>query len=237
MNFIITGASRGLGAALAKIGGAQNNIDRLFLISRDQKKLQTIKGEIERLSQNTLVDILALDITVTENINDIYAYISDKVSSVDVLINNAGMLVNADFSEVSCTEIDSIFRTNYLAPSHLIQKFLPLLKMAPGPHVVNIGSMGGVQGSVKFPGLAHYSASKGALAILTECLAEEYKSEGISFNYLALGAVQTEMLEEAFPGYKAPLGAMEMAEFVLDFALNGHKYFNGKIIPLSTSTP
>ena len=97
--------------------------------------------------------------------------------------------------------------------------------------------MGGVQGSVKYSGMAYYSASKAALATLTECLAEEYKERGIFFNCLAFGAVQTEMLTEAFPGYKAPITATEAAHFVVDFALTGHRYFNGKILPVSVTTP
>jgi NAD(P)-dependent dehydrogenase (short-subunit alcohol dehydrogenase family) len=75
------------------------------------------------------------------------------------------------------------------------------------------------------------------LACLTECLAEEFKEKNIAFNCLALGAVQTEMLVEAFPGYKAPLTAEEMAEFIMSFSLDGQKYLNGKIIPVSMSTP
>ncbi len=97
--------------------------------------------------------------------------------------------------------------------------------------------MGGIQGSVKFPGLSIYSSSKAALATLTECLAEEYKDQKMAFNYLALGAVQTEMLEEAFPEYRAPLSANEMAEFIVHFSLQGYNYFNGKILPVSISTP
>lgn len=97
--------------------------------------------------------------------------------------------------------------------------------------------MGGVQGSVKFPGLAAYSSSKAAVINLTELLAEEYKDSGISFNVLALGAVQTEMLEEAFPGYKASISAVEMANYIFDFSLNGQKYYNGKLLQVSNSTP
>jgi 3-oxoacyl-[acyl-carrier protein] reductase len=111
------------------------------------------------------------------------------------------------------------------------------MKKAGSSHVVNISSMGGINGSVKFSGLSAYSAAKGGLGILTECLAEEYRDSGISFNCLALGSVQTEMLEEAFPGYRAPLTAHEMARFIVDFAINGHKFFNGKILPVSISTP
>ena len=90
---------------------------------------------------------------------------------------------------------------------------------------------------MKFPGLAAYSSSKGAVLTLTELLAEEYKEQQISFNALALGAVQTEMLEEAFPGYKAPVSAKEMADYIFNFAVTGNKFFNGKIIQVSSSTP
>ena len=97
--------------------------------------------------------------------------------------------------------------------------------------------MGGVQGSMKFPGLAAYSSSKAAVITLTELWAEEFKETGPSFNVLALGAVQTEMLEEAFPGYKAPNTALEMASYIKDFALTGHKFYNGKLLQVSSSTP
>ena len=97
--------------------------------------------------------------------------------------------------------------------------------------------MGGVQGSMKFPGLAAYSSSKGAVITLTELLAEEYKEHAISFNVLALGAVQTEMLEEAFPGYEAPTTALEMANYIYEFALTGNKFYNGKMLQVSSSTP
>ena len=112
---------------------------------------------------------------------------------------------------------------------------LPFLK--ENSHVLNISSIGGVQGSLKFPGLAAYSSSKGALLTLTELLAEEYKDSKISFNALALGAVQTEMLEEAFPGYKAPVSAAEMAAYIFNFATTGHRFYNGKILQVSSNTP
>ena len=119
--------------------------------------------------------------------------------------------------------------------SELTRIVLPFMKKQS--HVVTISSMGGVQGSMKFPGLAAYSSSKAAVITLTELLAEEYKASGVSFNVLALGAVQTEMLEEAFPGYQAPITAIEMAEYILYFSLNGNKYYNGKLLQVSNSTP
>ncbi len=104
-------------------------------------------------------------------------------------------------------------------------------------HVVNVTSMAGYQGSSKFNGLSYYSASKAALGSLTECLAEELKDESIKVNALAIGAVQTEMLEEAFPGFKAPLQPSQMAEFMKWFTLEGPVFFNGKVLPVSLSTP
>jgi NAD(P)-dependent dehydrogenase (short-subunit alcohol dehydrogenase family) len=128
-----------------------------------------------------------------------------------------------------------MMETNFFGPSMVIKKLKPL--MSEGSHIVNITSMGGFQGSSKFKGMAYYSASKAAFACLSECLAGEFAESGISVNCLAMGAVQTEMLEEAFPGYKAPLTAKEMAEFISYFAVNGHKYFNGKVLPVAVSTP
>ena len=89
-------------------------------------------------------------------------------------------------------------------------------KLSSSSHVVNISSIGGLANTSKFPGLSAYSSSKGALNILTEMLAEEYKETSIKFNTLALGAVQTEMLEEAFPGYNAPISPNEVSKFIFD---------------------
>jgi NAD(P)-dependent dehydrogenase (short-subunit alcohol dehydrogenase family) len=161
--------------------------------------------------------------------------IKKHFTKIDILINNAGFLVNQPFQKISSVDFDQTFDINIKSPFFLCQTLLPL--MHSETHIVNISSMGGFQGSAKFNGLSVYSASKGALAILTECMAEELKENGIKVNCLALGAVQTEMLSEAFPGYAAPLKPFEMAEFIVDFAINGNKYFNGKIIPVTLSNP
>jgi NAD(P)-dependent dehydrogenase (short-subunit alcohol dehydrogenase family) len=145
--------------------------------------------------------------------------------------------VNNAFEKITSAELIGAYRTNVFAPYLLIQAVLPLLKNSNNPHIINISSVGGIQGSVKFAGLSAYSSSKGALTILTECLAEELKEINIKVNCLALGAVNTEMLAQAFPGYKAPLSAAEMGNYITWFAENGHQYFNGKIIPVALSTP
>ena len=133
--------------------------------------------------------------------------------------------------------MEKMVRVNFLGSVKFIQVLLPKLGGKKVSHVINIGSMGGFQGSSKFPGLSVYSASKAALASITECLATEFYDRNIRFNCLALGAVQTEMLTEAFPGYKAPVSPESMAEYIVEFGLNGHKFFNGKVLPVSLIDP
>jgi NAD(P)-dependent dehydrogenase (short-subunit alcohol dehydrogenase family) len=158
-----------------------------------------------------------------------------EIQQLDCVIYNAGYLVNKNFESQSYLEITNQVNINFSGAVFLLQQLRPYL--GKGSHVVTIGSMGGFQGSQKFPGLAVYSASKAALAVLSECLAQEWQQDGIAVNCLALGAVQTEMLQTAFPDYKAPLSADEMAAFIADFCLHGHRFFNGKILPVSVSTP
>jgi len=236
MNILITGASKGIGKAIAQAFCRKDGC-KLFLVSRDKGLLEELENESKCLSPNCEIVLLPCDISKPDRVKELVSLIMQKHSAIDVLINNAGALVNKKFDLISDSEIDLMFNINFKAPANLIRELLPLLRNAGHAHVVNIGSMGGFQGSSKYPGLAFYSASKAALSVLTECLAEEYKNEGISFNCLALGAVQSEMFSDAFPGAKAPVTANQIAEFIIDFSLTAHKFMNGKIIPLSLSNP
>jgi short-subunit dehydrogenase len=235
MNIIVTGSSRGIGYELVKhlsISGIHN----ILAISRNLQKLEKLKCEVKSMNTASNIHILPLDISSDDAIITINKYVIRNFSSVDLLVNNAGLLINKAFPEISKKDILETFQTNYFSIIYLIQALLPQMGK-PHTHIVNIGSMGAFQGSRKFPGLLAYSSSKAALANLTECLAEELISRNISINYLALGAVETEMLKQAFPEYKAPVSASDMASFITNFSLNGHKFLNGKIIPISLSTP
>ncbi|MFD0989942.1 SDR family NAD(P)-dependent oxidoreductase [Mariniflexile jejuense] len=224
-NIIITGTSRGIGFELVQLFSKQGY--NILALSRNEKPVQDLK------LRN--VTAFSLDLNDAEAYKKVEHFIKTNWQQVDVLINNAGTLVNKPFSELSMKEFESVYKTNVFGVAELTRIVLPFMKKSS--HVVTISSMGGVQGSMKFPGLAAYSSSKGAVITLTELLAEEYKNTGISFNVLALGAVQTEMLEEAFPGYVASTSALEMAQYIFDFSLNGNKYYNGKLLQVSNSTP
>lgn len=227
MNVIITGASRGIGFETAQL--FLKNKHQVFCLTRNTETLEAL--EFHNLH------IISTDLTSTESIDKAVEIIKSKVNCIDIVIHNAGSLVNKPFEKIDYQELEIVYKVNVLAPFYLTQQLLHLLGRHSKAHIVNISSMGGFQGSAKFPGLSAYSSSKAAIAGLTECLAEEFKEKNISVNCLALGAVQTEMLEEAFPGYQAPLKPNEMAEYIYDFSLKGNQFYNGKILPVSSSTP
>lgn len=234
MNIIVTGASRGIGYATVKHFAAHGK-HKIVAISRNGDALEKLQQECENLNPDVDVIPFPFDITDKDFKSYLKPLLQDNLGSVDILINNAGKLVNKPFVELEEADYDAMFDVNVKSVVMLIQAAYELMK--PGSHVVNISSMGGVQGSAKFTGLSLYSASKGAVAVLTEALAEEFKAQKISVNCLAFGAVQTEMLQEAFPGFKAPVSPQMMAGYVAEFAENGHHYFNGKVLPVSLSTP
>jgi short-subunit dehydrogenase len=231
MNIVITGASSGIGREIAiKLAGNPQN--RIIAISRNENALRSLaNGSKYKNIIATPLDIAGLRSSLRELKNSL----SSDPGLIDILINNAGFLVNKAFDKHSEEDIARIMAVNFTGAAALITELIPL--MHKGSHVVNIGSMGGFQGSLKFTGLSYYSAAKGALAILTESLAAEYADRGISFNCLCPGAVQTEMFSQAFPGHAAPVTPSEMAGFIADFAVNGNRFFNGKILPVALSVP
>jgi len=223
-NIIVTGTSRGIGLELA-----------LQLAAKGHRVLALSRTIPQALLGNENISCLPADLANESDLQKVADYLKATWKQVDAVIHNAGSLLLKPFSETSQADFESIYKVNVFGVANLTRVVLPFLQK--GSHVVTISSMGGIQGSMKFPGLAAYSSSKGAVITLSELLAEEYKEQGIAFNVLALGAVQTEMLAEAFPGYQAPISAAEMAEYIVDFTLTGNKYYNGKVLEVSSSNP
>ncbi|KAF2513415.1 SDR family NAD(P)-dependent oxidoreductase [Flavobacterium foetidum] len=223
-NIIVTGTSRGIGYELAlQFANAGNKV---LAISRKTPKT---------LLEHQNVTCLSVDLAQESELQQVSDFLSTTWKKVDAIVHNAGTLLLKPFAETTQADFENIYKVNVFAVANLTRICLPYLEK--GSHVVTISSIGGVRGSLKFAGLAAYSSSKGAVITLTELLAEEYKERGISFNVLALGSVQTEMLNEAFPGYQAPISAAGMATYIYDFTLNGNKYFNGKVLEVSSTNP
>jgi len=231
MNILITGGSKGIGRETAlTLASDKNNM--VIVTGRDKSALEKLENET---AHNNISGFIIDFSKPASNFEALKDYISSNFGNLDILINNAGSLVNKRFTELGESEIRDMMEINYFAPSILISSLFPFFRR--GSHIVNISSMGGFQGSTKFAGLSCYSASKAAIACLTECLAAEFSEYGISVNCLAPGSVSTEMLSEAFPGYKAPVSAKEMGSFIAWFATSGGKLFNGRIIPVALTTP
>jgi len=224
-NVVITGTSRGIGFELAK--RFADNGHQVLAISRNTEPLSVINHKN--------ISVISVDISKNSDIEKVTVFIKNNWKKVDILINNAGKLINKPFTDLTSNDFLEVYKVNVFGVAELTKNLIPFLQK--GSHVVTISSMGGVQGSMKFPGLAAYSSAKGAVITLSELLAEEYKEQQIAFNVLALGAVQTEMLAEAFPDYKAPLSAEEMANYIYDFSLTGNKFYNGKVLQVSSTTP
>ena len=223
-NIIVTGTSRGIGFELA-----------LQFANAGHQVLALSRKTPQILIENPNITCLSVDLSSEEDLTQVEQFLATSWEKIDAIVHNAGALLFKPFSETTPEEFENIYKVNVFGVANLTRICLPFLQK--GSHVVTISSMGGIQGSMKFAGLSAYSSSKGAVITLSELLAEEYKEQGIAFNVLALGSVQTEMLEEAFPGYKAPLTAIEMANYIFDFTLTGNKYYNGKVLQVSSSTP
>lgn len=223
-NIIVTGTSRGIGYELA-----------LQFANAGHQVLAISRKIPQTLLEHQNITCLSVDLANEDALQEVDNFLSSTWKKVDAVVHNAGALLLKPFAETTQADFESIYKVNVFAVANLTRICLPYLQK--GSHVVTISSIGGVRGSLKFAGLAAYSSSKGAVITLSELLAEEYKEKGISFNVLALGSVQTEMLNEAFPGYQAPISAEGMATYIYDFTLNGNKYFNGKVLEVSSTNP
>lgn len=230
MNIIISGASKGIGFELIR-AYAQNSGNKVVGLSRNINPL------IDLLNNTSNVWGYNCDINSATDLKVVYEKVKDSLGHVDLIINNAGILVNKPFMELSEKDDEIMMQTNFHGPIRVIRTFMALLERSSKPAIFNIGSMGGFQGTSKFPGLSVYSASKAALACLSECLAVELAEKGVTVNCLALGAVNTEMLQQAFPGYNAPVNAVQMADFIQSFVQSGGGVVNGQVIPVAYNSP
>jgi NAD(P)-dependent dehydrogenase (short-subunit alcohol dehydrogenase family) len=229
MNIVVIGGTRGIGKEVV-LNLSRDLKNKILVAGRNESALRKLS------SANSNIFTLAMDISAFDKRKvEFIKVVRETFATVDILINVAGAIINREFEEITSDEARQLIETNFIGPASVIRSVKQF--MIKGSHIINISSMGGFQGSSKYPGLSYYSASKAALACLSECLAAEFSHSGIKVNCLALGAVDTEMLHEAFPGYKAPVSASGIAEFISWFALNGQKVFNGKIIPVAVSNP
>ena len=227
---VVTGASSGVGFQTSLQLASQGHT--VYALARRAHKLKELVRENQGAGE-----IIPVEIDLEDFSNKQLDKVFGDIECVDRLVNNAGKLLNKSFLDISEEEINSVFNLNYLAVIKLVQYFHSRLIKSESPHIVNIGSVGGVTGSVKFPGLSVYSSSKGALSILSECLAEDFREDGIRVNCLALGSVNTEMLKKAFPEFISPTSSSDVSCYIVHFILEGFRVVNGLTQVVSVSNP
>ncbi len=225
-HWLVTGGSRGIGRATASaLATAGNTVD---VVSRSEQALKTLQ---DRFPEH--IRTCAADLAHPQAPASVLATFDSP--PYDGMVHAAGALLNQPFSALSDADWDFLWQANVMSAVRLLRSMQGRFK--PGAHIVLLSSMGGYQGSSKFPGLTAYSTTKGALSILGECLAVEWEPMGIRVNTLCLGAVATDMLAEAFPGYQAPVSAETMGAWVARFAQDGGAVLSGKSLPISITDP
>ncbi|MCW9706160.1 SDR family NAD(P)-dependent oxidoreductase [Fodinibius salsisoli] len=225
---IVTGASRGIGYEICKKLAEKNH--QVIAVARSQEPLNNLAEAYPQF-----IEAYPTDLTQEDAVSRFIQSVASTYDGIDILINNAGALIAKPFKELSLDDWRSQIESNLISAVNITKQLLSHFNTSA--HIVNISSMGGYQGSAKFPGLSAYSVSKGALSILTESLAVELSEQALSVNALCLGAVQTEMLEQAFPGIQAPVSPKEMGAYIADFALTGSTFYNGKVLPVALDDP
>lgn len=225
---IITGASRGIGYQTTLHLCEKGH--QVIAVARSSDRLKTLKDHYP-----DQIITYTSDLSDPEQVQKLTSDLEQNRVSIDILINNAGRLIPKPFLELTDEDWYEMFEVNVMASVRLVRTLFHLLNKKA--HIVNISSMGGFQGASKFPSLTGYSVTKAGLSILAECLPPELSSKSISSNTLCLGAVQTEMLSDAFPGLEAPVSPDDMGKYIADFAINGAKFFNGKILPVALDDP
>lgn len=226
----ITGAGGGLGYDLV-LSFLRHTPYKVAAITRNGQSLQQ---KLNRAEEDTSqVEIIEADITTQTGRAGVYEAMK-TLPAMACFIHNAGKLIFKPFLEITEEELKQVYEVNVFSPFLLTQKLISLMK---DTHVIQISSIGGIGGSLKFAGLSAYSSSKAALNCLTEMWSEEFKDTAVVFNCLALGSVETEMFKTAFPGATAGSTPRDMADYVVSFALEANKVMRGKIIPVSVINP
>lgn len=226
---LITGGGSGIGAACAAEFFRRGR--PVVIIGRTASRL---KETARRIGGGDRVLALAGQAGDESFACRAFAAARKRFGSVDILVNNAAVLVKKPFLETSAAEWDATMRTNLRGPFLFSREFLRAAK--PGRAIINIGSLAGVHGTAKFTGLSAYTVSKYAITGLTAALAVEARPLGVAVFCVAPGAVNTQMLRKAAPGLKAGAVPADIARVVVELAeAESPDLLSGATIPLDTN--
>ena len=223
--WVVTGASRGLGLAIARLAASKG--DKVALVARGKD----IDAQAKTIGENA-IGIVA-DVTDPASVTRACAEVAERWGGIDVLVNNAGLHRGGLIGSLALDDWQAVLDTNLSGPLNFVRAALPYL--GEGGAVVNIGAIVGLRG---FSGDAAYGASKAGLAGLTQVLAVELARRGIRVNLVIPGMTSTEMTAGISARAKAklvaaiPLGREGTAEELADVVwwVAGSPYMTGSII-------
>ena len=227
---VITGGGRGIGRAtsllFAENGANVALCSRTFAEADSTAKLILSKGGSARAYKCDVADEAA--------VTRMFADIKKDAGGVDVLVNNAGVFSRGLIGDSALAEFNRVQSVNVGGVFLCCREAFKQMRERGGGSVVNVSSLSGVKGAKKSPGFGAYCASKFAVIGLTEALAEEGKEHDIRVNAVCPGAVDTAMLDAAFPNAQPRLAPRQVAEAILFLAGPGSSGVNGVSLELQS---
>ncbi|HRZ23800.1 MAG TPA: SDR family NAD(P)-dependent oxidoreductase [Candidatus Contendobacter sp.] len=206
---LITGGGRGIGAATAEALARKGA--RVIVASRTEAELAATVARIQADGLDAAA--LTLDVADEAAVDATFARIAAEQGRLDILVNNAAILLSGPFAEMAMADWDQVLAVNLRGAVLCARQAFRLMREHGGA-IVNVSSLGGVPGTEKFPGYAAYTVSKFALTGLTEALAAEGREHNIRVNAVAPGAVDTAMLRQAAPHLRTRTGPADVAKVI-----------------------
>lgn len=210
MNAVVTGASKGLGKAIATALAKKGF--NLFLSSRGEGDLDKLKQELQAINPGARIYYYASDISIKENVHTLAASILSVFREVDVLVNNAGIYLNGNIVDEPDGNLEILLNTNLYGAYNLTRALLPNMLFRKSGHIINMCSIAGL---APYPNGSSYCISKFALRGFSQCLREELKKSGIRVTTILPGASWSDSWKGASLEYDRIMEAEDIAKAVL----------------------
>lgn len=229
---IVTGGSRGIGAAICKMF-AQNGANIALLYAGNTQKAEETKAEL--LQMGVKAEAYQCNVADAEQVATVCKQIVTDFGSVDILVNNAGITKDKLVPMMKVPDFDSVVDTNLKGAFYMIKQVYPVMMKQRSGKIINISSVSGLMGN---PGQANYSASKAGLVGLTKSVAKELAGRGVCCNAIAPGFIATDMTENLsennqlkdFIPMKRFGTPQDVAKLALFLASDQSDYITGEVI-------
>lgn len=208
---LITGASQGIGAAIAKVFAAEVRGVRLALVARSERKLAAVAAACAK--EGARAEVFACDVSDAAAVDALAAAVAQRVGAVDVLINNAGSFAGAPLTEMSVAEFDRMLAVNLRSVFLMSRAFVPAMVARGRGDVFNLGSIAGL---VAYPGGAGYSAAKFGVTGLSKVMRAELRDKGVRVCCVYPGATATPTWEGSGIPAARMMPATDVARALLD---------------------